>query len=87
WWLCEPALHSITTFCSQQLGWDIVTGILKHFHANLWDGVCFCMLCMVHQFCFKYLSRIEVNLSTSLGSLLPTILPTILLLIQNAENL
>ncbi|KAF8236457.1 hypothetical protein L208DRAFT_1526369 [Tricholoma matsutake] len=46
WWLCEPALRLITSFCTEHLGWDINTGILKWSHANLWDGVCFRMLCM-----------------------------------------
>jgi Holliday junction resolvase YEN1 len=48
----EPALRLITSFCTEHLGWDINTGILKRFHANLWDGVCFRMLCMVSFICF-----------------------------------
>ena len=55
----EPALSSITTFCIEHLRWDITTGILKQFHSNLWDGVCFRMLCMVS---FVYfLSHIELS--------------------------
>jgi Holliday junction resolvase YEN1 len=46
----EPTLRSITAFCMKYLGWDVTTEILKRFHANLWDGVCFRMLCMV-SFC------------------------------------
>ncbi|RDB24486.1 hypothetical protein Hypma_008531 [Hypsizygus marmoreus] len=47
WRICEPKIPRITAFCLQQFGWGKDRKIVRRFHAKLWEGIAFRMLCSV----------------------------------------